>query len=923
MTTLFDYFGNPEVPALSLCYLNNTLISPIPDPEGVDFSCEFLNPNEISFRVYEYRQREGEKEKWQYYDLVDVYRQVFVEGSGYYVITDCSETQDVENPYKDISASSCEVALGFKNLSLSDGTYKFANAENLADPETIMGKVLEKIPLWNLKSIDSELFEKTRFLDAFEGNVYDFLRNTLEDRYSCIFEFDPMEHTISVMSQDRTIDDVGILLSYDNFIRDISVDRKNDQIYTALRAIGGDGISIESVNPIGGGIIYQFDYFQDDMPTGLWTAIEAWNQKIANNQSAFSNAVLQVQKINADILKMQQDKIVLESQKTTYEQIIELRKESGLDYADVQQSLEETIAKIEDVTTQIMALEQELQTYQSQAQTIQADLAFANNFTSEQILQLDPFIIYGEFRDDNIVTTDNMTYEDKQKQSQELYERCVQALKDTLIDKGSFEINSQNFLFDYAFKPYADKLKVGSKIRVEDRYGNYVPYLLVGYDFSYDDGDLTLSFNNLGTNDNSLDTYAKLYGELSKATSVIQDSLSSKVNETTIDQLYDEIQDIKGQAEAILTAEELTVKRIITGYISVQNAKTPGQTIIDGGNITTGTINAELVKIINLVVDHLLSHGSNYSLESKDGQVYLYHGDYSRMRLALYFLEGDEFNYNNTFGNLQIWKGKVNKDGVLLDNNARYAYLTAESMSIGENKKGTPHFQVWDNGSVDMAGDFKIVNKSTNNPSFYVWNDGDISFNGARLNGISNWWIANKNKNPQIWMDNGENSNAIEFVYESTGDKRTILRGVVQGTCYLGVSSLRWNVLYCYSVDQASDRKLKTDVASIDNATAFLMSLEPVKYRMKDGKRIHYGFIAQDVAKAAADNEMGDLSMYKAAVVGGEEEQYFSPDVPDEQLSWGLDYSQIIPLLVNVVQQQQRDIESLKREVAELKGGSI
>lgn len=887
MTTLFDYFGNPEVPALSLCYLNNTLISPIPDPEGIDFSCEFLNPNEISFRVYEYRQREGEKEKWQYYDLVDVYRQVFVEGSGYYVITDCSETQDVENPYKDISASSCEVALGFKNLSLSDGTYKFANAENLADPETIMGKVLEKIPLWSLKSIDSELFEKTRFLDAFEGNVYDFLRNTLEDRYSCIFEFDPMGHTISVMSQDRTIDDVGILLSYDNFIRDISVDRKNDQIYTALRAIGGDGISIESVNPIGGGIIYQFDYFQDDMPTGLWTAIEAWNQKIANNQSAFSNAVLQVQKINADILKMQQDKIVLESQKTTYEQIIELRKESGLDYADVQQSLEETIAKIEDVTTQIMALEQELQTYQSQAQTIQADLAFANNFTSEQILQLDPFIIYGEFRDDNIVTTDNMTYEDKQKQSQELYERCVQALKDTLIDKGSFEINSQNFLFDYAFKPYADKLKVGSKIRVEDRYGNYIPYLLVGYDFSYDDGDLTLSFNNLGTNDNSLDTYAKLYGELSKATSVIQDSLSSKVNETTIDQLYDEIQDIKGQAEAILTAGELTVKRIITEYISVQNAKTPGQTIIDGGNITTGTINADLVKIINLIVDHLVSKNGDFQLEEWAAELAIRYKGMSRVQI--YCVDPDASP--DATGILQLFSGNISSSGALLDSNARYSFITSNSAGVGQNKDG--QYQ----GTV-----YGKVFSSNNGANIEMSQFAKIIF-GMELQSQGYYFF--------------------EIMCEQSGERRPLFRPTTDAGGYLGTASRRWNGVYCYAVDQASDRKLKTDIGSIDNATAFLMSLEPVKYRMKDGKRIHFGFIAQDVAKAAADNEMGDLSMYKAAVVGGEEEQYFSPDVPDEQLSWGLDYSQIVPLLVNVVQQQQRDIESLKREVAELKGGSI
>lgn len=51
MNVLFDFFGNPEKPALSLCNLDDTLISPIIDPEGLGFSFEFLNPHEMSFRV--------------------------------------------------------------------------------------------------------------------------------------------------------------------------------------------------------------------------------------------------------------------------------------------------------------------------------------------------------------------------------------------------------------------------------------------------------------------------------------------------------------------------------------------------------------------------------------------------------------------------------------------------------------------------------------------------------------------------------------------------------------------------------------------------------------------------------------------------------------------------------------------------------
>lgn len=503
-----------------------------------------------------------------------------------------------------------------------------------------------------------------------------------------------------------------------------------------------------------------------------------------------------------------------------------------------------------------------------------------------------------------------------------------------LIGKAIIGLRFRPFSADHIAYPLAE---FGDLAYIIDRKGNVFQTVLTDIDFSFF-GLTELSCSA----DSPIRNSSKYASNLTKAVVTARKNTQKQISAYDVEVqrfaamaansmgLYEtrEVQDdgsiIYYQHDKPTLAESMNIWKRTADVFAVSNdgGKTWRGMDADGNVLATVLsvigVKAEWIETAKLIVNHLQSFGANYSLESKEGRVDLYHGDYRRMSLALYFLKGDEFNYDNTFGNLQIWKGKVNKDGVLLDNNARYAYLTAESMSIGENKKGTPHFQVWDNGSVDMAGDFKIVNKSTNNPSFYVWNDGDVSFNGARLNGISNWWIANKNKNPQIWMDNGENSNAIEFVYESTGDKRTILRGVVHGTCYLGVSSLRWNTLYCFSVDQSSDRKLKTDIAPIDKATAFLMSLKPVQYRMKDGKRIHFGFIAQDVAAAAAENNMGDLSMYKAAVIGGEEEQYYSPDVPDEQLSWGLDYSQIIAPLVQTVQDQQKRIESLESRLAAL-----
>lgn len=964
MTIPFDFFGNPERPDLSLCYLDGTPISPIFDPEDLELSFEFLNPHEISFRVYEKYQQDGEQKEWEFYKQVTPYKQVLAQGLGYYVITDVSENKEAENPYKDITATSCEITLGYKDINLSEGGYLLANPDDWGDPKTIVGMVSVKLPNWSFSHIDEELYGVTRFLDATEGNLYDFLKNTVEDRYGCIFQFDTLHHTISILDQNRDIEQADIFLSHDNFLESISIDYNNDEIFTALRATGGDDISIESVNPIGGSIIYQLDYFQHDMPEGLWEAISEWNQKIAEKQKPFSQAVLKAQKLNGEILQYEQDKIALESQQKTYEQIIELRKESDLEYEDVQQSLQETLTKIADLASKIQTKQQEMQVYKAQYEAIQKELAFSNNFTTQQIKQLDPFIIYGEFRDDNIITTSNMTYEDKQKQSQELYDRCVQALADTLVNKGSFDVDSKNFLFDSKFKPYADKLKLGAKVYIESTVGSYTPYLLVSYKYSYGRDSLSLSFNNLGISSSSLDTYAKLYGELNKSSSSIQNTLSSKANTTTIDEIYDELQSMKGQAEAILSAGELNVKRVITEYLSVENAKNPGKTIINGGNITTGilqsadgttffldldkgilkmkasslsisgktveaivkqaidaqtqtdifnkltnngqlqglymqdgslyvnasylktgVLDAALVTITNLIVDHLVSQNGGFKLETWAAVSSLTNN--GKLRLQQYCTANDEGLY-------QCFKGNVDSEGTLQDDKARYSYLTSESVGIGQDRSGIYQGTVY--GKTISAN---------NGASILFPNYGGIEFD---------------------MLLNNSGYYSFRMFCEQSGEERPVFRPDINGSGFLGTIGYRWNTGFFTNTITQSDLKDKENIALIPHAKEFIMQLRPIAYTLKDGdgKRIHMGFGAQEVAQTANQCQMGDLALYQASVIDeAGKERYYDPDAPDENLIWGLNYHEFLAPIVATIQEQQQEIEALKQEIRKIKEGII
>ena len=58
---------------------------------------------------------------------------------------------------------------------------------------------------------------------------------------------------------------------------------------------------------------------------------------------------------------------------------------------------------------------------------------------------------------------------------------------------------------------------------------------------------------------------------------------------------------------------------------------------------------------------------------------------------------------------------------------------------------------------------------------------------------------------------------------------------------------------------------------------------------------------------------MGDLSLYQAARVDENgNESRFSSDIPDEELSWGLNYAELIAPLLYAVQQLLARVEALE-----------
>jgi hypothetical protein len=144
-------------------------------------------------------------------------------------------------------------------------------------------------------------------------------------------------------------------------------------------------------------------------------------------------------------------------------------------------------------------------------------------------------------------------------------------------------------------------------------------------------------------------------------------------------------------------------------------------------------------------------------------------------------------------------------------------------------------------------------------------------------------------------------------------------------TSALGSSGSRWSVVWAVNGSiQTSDEREKKDIVDTDLGLDFITKLRPVSFKWKvgqniitsetitdeegnetvkqvvtprEGKRTHYGLIAQEVEALLDGKDFGGF-------------------ISDEETGLkGLRYDQFVPLLIKSIQEQQAQIEELKAKI--------
>jgi len=590
----FDKYNQSEVPNFYLSNPDGRVLFNLGTIYNRKFELRFNTLSKCTFTAPKY----VDGNLSDYYSWLQYRRLINVEGIGVFMITGIEVENDGVREVKNITGESLETSLNYKKLTLFEGGYYFYNS---IKPEgTLFFELMRYIPGWTIGDIDPDLDtvyadpaidNLYRVFEIADKSLYDMMINDVSQTYQCTFAFDTINKTVSVYKLENATTLSDIYISFDNLIRTLKLSESTEELATALTVIGGEGLEVNLVNPLGTSTIYNFDYYKstDWMTQGLIDALTDWEDKVDFYQPTYANLLTDLQNQNYIMVNLQ---AVLAGYNADLA-ALQIQKDAAI---QAKQSTTAIQAQINAVENLITTTENQMDTQQGiingiqgLLSTINYALSFENpdNFTNEQVIELNEFIIGNTYTNTNYIQTSVMSQLDIQTNAQQLYDLGKQILVKISEPRYSFEIDSANFIFLKEYQPFITQLSLGCTITVEIEDGSYVYPALLGIDFDYDNPtEFKMVLSNRLRMDDDKFQYNDLFGSMVDS-SVTTNFNSQKWNSAS--RLYS---NISGSAVKIMLGATTSGINNLPVY-----ADNTGGTLVDIGAkyIAPSTFSPELV----------------------------------------------------------------------------------------------------------------------------------------------------------------------------------------------------------------------------------------------------------------------------------------------------------------------------------------
>lgn len=544
MIASFDYYNRFEEPIISLRSPDDAFMGFVPNVKNLTISPEFNAVSEMSCDVYQYNNgsadvdKDAEAKLLQVYEDIQVKRQLFVEGIGFFIINDVSEKKDENGEYKSLSLLSCEHELSYKKLTYFNGTYPFWN--EASPEESLMGMLLSSLPRWSMGHVDSKVAERYRTFEEPDTTVYSFLMDDVEDSYECLFDFDIINRTINVYDKNSYIRKTSVFLSRKDVIGSLSIDTRSEQVYTALSLYGDGEITYRGINPLGGATVYNFAYYKSWMSEGLQAALTAWEETVATAETSVAALRTQLSNRNTELQTIQSNMDSIQEQITLLEKQLGVNTLSPDMITSLTAQIKQKKSELSETKKRYDEKYGEIQAINRQLSTIYDACSFSNNFTEEQLAELDAYIYEASEVDDTFAFTDDMSYEEQEEILTGLYQKAKSMLADISVPTEELSLDTNNFVFQKEFLPYTEQLNTGSIIDVEISDGVCVSYVLLKLDVNYGDKSVKLTLGNKYRTSNAEALWSSWQSNVSKSSTTLayeRSKYGKAVNSGSLDEM--------------------------------------------------------------------------------------------------------------------------------------------------------------------------------------------------------------------------------------------------------------------------------------------------------------------------------------------------------------------------------------------------
>ena len=280
---------------LILCKMNGERMGMIPYSSVDSIKRGINSVSELTFSVHKYYGKENLRNPL--YDELKTERFIELDNDECYVIKNISE---VNERLKSVTAYSREKKL-FKNTAeFEDITLTLKNPYTDIEGCFSLDELLYDATGWRVGYVSQKVLyksnetvidnitgetevtltneEKLRYQESVSTNWYDYINTDIAEQFECYPVFDSYNKIVNLYSDDELGEDPQLMLSYDNYLKEIELSDDTEDIVTKLVLSGNDDLTISEVNPSGETFVEDFSYFIEsrEMSDALISALELY-----------------------------------------------------------------------------------------------------------------------------------------------------------------------------------------------------------------------------------------------------------------------------------------------------------------------------------------------------------------------------------------------------------------------------------------------------------------------------------------------------------------------------------------------------------------------------------------------------------------------------------------------------------------------